>query len=103
MKIIEKLSSLIEDEIDGAKCYAKMAVEYRDTMSDFARTLYSMSNDEMDHMGKLHNAVVTMIDHYREEHGEPPAHMMALYDILHRKHIDDAAAVKSLQSLYKDQ
>lgn len=103
MKIIEKLSSLIEDEIDGAKCYAKMAVEYKDSKPEFARMLFGMSGDEMEHMGKLHGAVVDMINEYSETNGEPPANMMTLYDYLHKKHIESAAEVKALQALYKEQ
>ena len=103
MRLIEKLSSMIEDEIDGARCYAKMAVEYKDSKPEFARMLFGMSGDEMEHMGKLHGAVVEMINEYRETNGEPPAHMMTLYDIMHKKHIESAAEVKAMQALYKEQ
>ena len=100
MKLIEKISSMIEDELDGARCYAMTAVEYKETHPEMARILYNMSLAEMQHATDLHNIVVGLIDDYRNEHGEPPAGMEALYEYLHKRHIEDAADVKRVQSMY---
>ena len=101
MKLIEKLSEKISEEIHDAKCYVKMAMEYRDEYPDMARTLYGISLEEMDHMSRLHNVVVDIIEKYRKTNGEPPAAMMAVYDYLHKKQIDKATEVKSMQDMYK--
>ena len=101
MKLIEKLSEKISEEIHDAKCYVKMAMEYRDEYPDMARTLYGISLEEMDHMSRLHNVVVDIIEKYRKTNGEPPASMLAVYDYLHKKQIDKAAEVKSMQDIYK--
>lgn len=101
MKLIETLSYKISEEISDAKHYAEMAVEYKDTYPDLARTLYGLSQDEMNHMGILHNAVVEIINQYRSEHGDPPVSMQAVYDYLHEQQIKKATEVKSLQLLYK--
>ena len=101
MKLIETLSDKISEEIHDAKSYAKMALEQKDTRPDLARTLYTISLEEMDHMARLHNAVVEIIETYRKEHGEPPAAMMAVYDYLHKKQIAKAADAKALQDLFK--
>ena len=102
MKLIEKLSDKISEEIHDAKCYVKMAMEYRDEYPDMARTLYGISLEEMDHMNRLHNVVVDIIEKYRKTNGEPPAAMMAVYEYLHKKQIDNAAEVKTLQAMYKE-
>ena len=102
MKLIKKLSDMIEDEIDGAKCYAKTAVKYKSERPELARLMYGLSLEEMEHMNKLHNAVVGIIDEYRKTEGDPPAPMQAVYDYLHEKHIDEANEVKHLQSMYKE-
>lgn len=102
MKIIEKLSDMIANEIECAEKYAKCALEYKEERPQLAEVLYKISNDKMAHMGLLHTQVATIIDEYRKKNGEPPEGMKVLYDILHRKHIEQAAAVKSMLSLYKE-
>lgn len=101
MKIIQKLSEKIEGELHDAECYAKMALEYRDEYPELARIANNLSAQEMDHMNSLHQIVVQLIDQYRRTNGEPPADMLAVYNYLHKKHIDHAAAVNVLRSMYK--
>lgn len=101
MKIIKKLSEMIEDELEGAECYAKMALEYRDEYPELARIANNLSAQEMDHMNSLHQIVVSIIDQYRRTNGDPPPAMQAVYDYLHKKHIEHAVKIKSLQAMYK--
>lgn len=105
MKIIEKLSRMIEEEIGDAEKYIRCAINYKEDkdMQGVADLFFRLSNEEMNHMTLLHNQVVAIIENYRKTNGEPPEYMLMLYDILHRKHIDDAATVKALISMYKGQ
>lgn len=102
MKIIEKLSDMIETEIECAEKYAKCALEHKDDMPQLAETFYRIANDKMGHMSLLHTQVAAIIDEYRKKEGEPPEGMKTLYEILHRKHIEHAAAVKGMIALYKE-
>ena len=101
MKLIEELSEMIEDEIEGAEDYAKKAVELKAEHRKLADTLYELSSEEMGHINRLHTEVVRLIDDYRKEKGEPPAGMMAIYEYLHKKHIDKVAEIKRYQDMYK--
>ena len=101
MKIIKQLSDMIEDEIEGAYDYAKKAVEWREEYPDVAATLYALSGEEMKHITRLHTLVADLIQSYREKQGEPPATMLAVYEYLHRKHIDKVADIKRYQDMYK--
>ena len=101
MKIIKKLSKMIEDELEGAECYIKSALEYQEEYPELAKMFYTLSQEEMGHMEKLHKAVVVLIENYREEKGAPPAEMMAVYEYLHKKHIDQAMEIKAGQGMYK--
>lgn len=102
MKLIKKISKMIEDEIEGAECYVKMALKHKEDRPELAKMFYSLSMEEMEHMSKLHGAVVEIIEEYRKEHGELPEAMMAVYDYLHDKHIKDAAEVRTMQAMYKE-
>ena len=102
MKIIEKLSEKISEEIRDAKSYAQMALENQDQNPELSRVLYEISTEEMGHMSKLHAAVADIIEKYRRTNGEPPAAMLAVYDYLHKQQIAAAAEVKRLQEMYKD-
>lgn len=102
MKIIQKLSDMIEEEICDAEKYAKCALKERDEYPELGATFYKLANEEMEHMSMLHQQVVTLIEDYRKKNGDPPEAMRMLYDIMHKKHIEQAAAVKGMIALYKE-
>ena len=102
MRLIEKLNDKIADEIQDAKCYATMALAYKDEWPQMAAKLYQISTEEMQHMNILHGEVVRIIEDYRKKNGEPPKEMLAVYEYLHKKHIEAAAEVKTLHALYKE-
>ena len=103
MEVIKELSEKIAEEIHDAESYVKMAMEHRMDYPDVARTLYDISTEEMDHMKRLHEAAEEIIRAYRKTGGEPPAAMKAVYDYLHKKHIDAAATVRAMQAMYRDE
>jgi hypothetical protein len=54
----------------------------------------------MDSIKPEHDAVVTLIENYRKEKGDPPESMMAVYSYLHERQITKAAMVKNLQDMF---
>lgn len=102
MKIIEKLSDMISEEIGDAEKYIKCALKYKDENRGLADVFNSLSNDEMRHMQILHGEVTKLIEQYRQKKGEPPADMLAVYNYLHEQQIDHASDVKAMQILYKE-
>ena len=102
MKIIQELTDMIEDELEGAEEYARNAVFLREEHPTLAKTFYDISLDEVKHINMLHEEVRKKIESHRKEKGEPPAAMLAIYEYLHKKHVAKAAEIKALQTKYKE-
>ena len=102
MELISNLSDKIEEELEDACSYIDMAIDAKSTDPVTANLYAQLSEEEMGHMEKLHARVVAVIDAYRKEKGDPPADMLRLYDILHKKHIEKASRIKAKQMLYKE-
>lgn len=102
MELIEKLSDMIEEEIDDAEKYAKCALKYKTEYPELADTFIGLSGEEMRHKNMLHDQVERIISKYREKNGEPPKEMKAIYDYLHRKQIEHTKDVKALQEMYRE-
>ena len=101
MKIIKTLEELIEEEIHDVKTYAKLAVEHKEDHPALAQLFYNLSTQEDSHQASLHTEVVKIIEEHRRVHGEPPAAMMAVYEYVHKKHIDALAEARTYQDMYK--
>ena len=102
MKVIKMLSEKIESTLNCAEDNIKDAIEYKDEYPEVASTLFSLSEIEMKNMTMLHTIVSKVIMEYRKTNGEPPEPMMAVYDYLHKRHIDHAAKIKAMQAMYKE-
>lgn len=101
MKIIEILSQHIEDELEDACTYIKLALEYKDTEPEAANLFNKLSQEEMEHMEALHKRVVACIEKYKQTKGEPPAGMLALYEFLHKREIERVEKIVGLQGRFR--
>jgi rubrerythrin len=102
MKIIKELEELIEDEVHDVKKYAKLAVELKHEYPSVAQVFYNISTQEEGHQAMLHGEVVKLIDAHRRTHGEPPESMMAVYNYVHKRHIERMEEAKRYQEMYKN-
>ena len=103
MKIIEEISKDIEKEISRAECYAKRAIEYKEKYPALAERYFKAATEGVTNItNNFHPGVVEIIDAYKKEKGEVPEHMQILYNILHKSHIENLAAVKGMLALYKE-
>ena len=101
MKLIKELEELIEDEISDVKKYAQMAAELKAEHPGLAQVLYTISTQEEAHQAAIHTEAVKLIEEHRRSHGEPPAAMMAVYDYIHKRHIEKMAEARRFQEIYK--
>ena len=101
MKIIKELEELIEEEIHDVKKYAKLAAAVKADHPGLAQVFYNLSTQEDTHQAALHDEVVKIIEQHRRTHGDPPPAMMAVYDYVHKKHIDALAEARQYQEIYR--
>lgn len=101
MQIIKTISAQIEAELHDAKDYVQLALKHKEGHPDLASTYYRLSEDEMNHVGKLHDAAVVLIEDYKAKKGAPPASMLAVYEYLHDRHIEAEAEVRSMMQMWK--
>lgn len=101
MKLIKELEELIEDEIGDVKKYAQMAAELKAEYPGLSQVLYTISTQEEAHQAAIHTEVAKLIEEHRRSHGEPPAAMMAVYDYIHKRHIEKMAEARRFQEIYK--
>lgn len=100
MIIIKCLSEDIEKTMDLAEENIKAAIMYKNDYPIAAKSFYVKSVTLMDSIKPQHEAVVGLIEEYKKLKGEPPAPMMAIYNYMHERHINKAAAIKNLQEMY---
>lgn len=101
MKVIKEVSKDIECALDKAEHYAKQAILYKTDYPTLAQRYINDSATMLDIMNGLHSDIVNIINDYRKTEGEPPAPMQAIYDYMHERFIEKAAAVKNLHDLFK--
>ena len=101
MKLIKELEEKIEDEIHDVKEYAEMAIAVKAEHPALAQVLYNISVQEDAHQAAIHGEVVKLIEEHRRTHGAPPPAMMAVYEYVHKRHIEKLAEARRFQDVYK--
>ena len=101
MLVIQKLTKMIKEEIGDAEKYANCALKYKEEDKALADTFYTLANEELQHMDRLHTQVTRIINEYKAKKGDPPALMQAVYDYLHEEQIEKVKEVKILLTMYK--
>lgn len=103
MKIIEKLSDQLEEELKGADKYIECAMKYKDNDVLLAKMYADMSTDELKHVMNIHDSVVRLINEYKNGGEVVPPEMQAIYDYLHERHIEKFNEIKLKQTVYRGQ
>lgn len=102
MKVIKCLVEDIEEELEGAEHYAKLATKHKEDDRELADVYAKLANVELDHVNALHGQVVRIIKEYKAATGkETPAPMQAVWDWEHEKMVDTTARIKAMLDMYK--
>lgn len=99
MKRIQRLVDMIDDELEGAKCYAEMYVEHK-AFDDgrWAGIFREMSQQELQHASYIHQLAVEEIDRVKKVF-TAPVEMQEKWDKAHIGYVDRAAWIKQMLSM----
>lgn len=101
MNVMTLLMERIDDELQDACDYAKLALEYRATDPETASLFARLSGEETTHATALHDCVLGHMEAYRQKDLEVPVAIMAVYEYSHDQQIEKAERVKRYQSMYR--
>lgn len=101
MKIIEKLSEMMEEELHDADKYIECAMKHKEDDMMLSKMFYDLSVDELKHSMMLHENSVRLISDYKQKGNVTPPEMQSVYDYLHEKHMEKYNAIKVKQAVYK--
>ena len=99
MEIIKKLSEMIEEEINDAEKYALCALKYKDERPQLATLFKTLSVEELEHQRRLHDAVVQIINEFKQTQDVPEG-MQAIYDYVHEREIHKVAEIRNLHNMF---
>lgn len=90
------------DELMGAKCYIKKALEVRAMSPQWAKSFVEMSDAEMNHASTLFRMFEEYHDKLHDSYGEKmPKYLSDLSDEIMERYAELSATVKSLRSMYQ--
>lgn len=98
---IMKLCDLIEDELEGAKKYIKLAIKMKGQDKTTADTFYNMSAAEISHAENLGNMATKEIQSAKDAGEDIKAVAQCVYDWEKGKHVDKMAELKNMMAMYK--
>ena len=100
MKVIAAVVDMIKDELEGAEHYAECAMKWRQQYPKLAQRLNELAGVEMQHVRALHTEAERLISDYRNEQGEPPEGMLAVWEYERAKLLKEAAEIKTMIEEY---
>ena len=105
MTNIKKYKEQIEEELDGAKHYIEIALEYKamgngnpDNMDRY-NTYKAMSIQELEHATRLHQYAVQDVKKLKAVYPDVPPSMQDKWDKTHEEFVEKSAWIKQMQSM----
>ena len=99
MTKIKELVDQIDEEIEGAKCYAETYLDYKAKgNSTWSNKYKSMSEDELRHATIIHDRAVEEINELSKVY-TPPVEMQKAWDESHKLYVEKVAWIKQMLAM----
>lgn len=98
MKVIKDLIDWIDEELEGAKCYAEKYVYHKAKGNQWSSTFRSMAEDELKHAEDLHRFAVEEIESINTVF-TAPAEMQDKWNESHTKYVERSAWIRQMLSM----
>lgn len=95
--IMEAISDHIDEEIEDARTYARMASKYRTDNPEASNTFLKLSKEEMTHAQMLRDLAESMIA--KNPHDDSIKDMYIIYDYLKGKQNEKMVEIKTMQAM----
>ena len=100
MTKIKKYVEDIAEELDGAKNYIEIALEYKASGDSYRYNKYKeMSIQELGHASILHEFAVQDIAKLKEVYPDIPQKMMDTWQHAHTEFVEKSAWIKQMQTM----
>ncbi len=90
----------ISDELDGATCYVKRAIEIKAMSPDWAKMFLDMSATELDHATKLWKMFEQYYKIVADKYKTVPEYIEELYNEASEEYAERSAKVKYMHEMY---
>ena len=98
-----KIKNDIEDlkeEIDGAKCYAEKALEYKVQNNSTRYSKFkTMAEQELEHANNLHTFIVEDIEALKKVFPQVPEKMMEEWEKAHKYYVEKVAWIRQMLAM----
>lgn len=98
MKKIKELVDWIDDELEGAKCYAEKYVYKKAKGSQWANRFHSMAEDELNHAEVIHQLAMEEIEELNKVF-QAPVEMEEAWKKSHKEYVEKAAWVRQMLAM----
>lgn len=99
MKKISRLAKQINEELEGAQCYAESYLDYKAKgVTAWASRYKSMAEDELKHAGFIHDRAVEEITELSKVY-TPPVEMEKKWEECHKGYVEKAAWIKQMLAM----
>lgn len=98
--MLEYFKRLLCDELHGAKEYVELALEFKATYPEWAKTFLAMSATELEHASNIYKMAETSYKETTTPYKEVPENLWNTWDEMVKKYAKCSAKVKYMHEMY---